>query len=184
MASRSLGPPRGIRYSAGLLLAAREITDGLTRRNVRRASQRIQYVVGVSLAAIGFNGAVSGVVTAIDPRPGPGITGSIAVTCAALSMLCVGIGVASGRPRAFPAIGACLTGIAAFVAFYLDQGGVSNLVYAAIFFLVPLSGVVVAPWIRSHRRQARVIHYVLYPGCTECFPAKTTGQGQGPTPVS
>ena len=174
---------RGIRYSAGLLLSARDISDGLTHGDSRHAAPRVRFAVGMIIATISFPVAVSGVISAIYPRPGadPSLAGSIAVTCWALSTICIGIGVAWNKPRAFPAIGAGFTAIATYVALYLDHGGVSDLLYAAAFLLVPLVAVVLAVVMRRHPRQARAIHDALFAGCTECFPAKPEASEPGKT---
>lgn len=185
------GPPltrlvRGIRYSAGLLLSAREITDVLTGRDVSGAWRLMRLAFGGIAAVIGCGGIVSGI--AIAGYHGYGITASVGETCMALSWVIGGITVArgrfTGRITAYAFLLASLLACVANVAFYMHGADVVNLIWAAFALCVPLGmAAVKVLTLRDVRllrqyQELRDAHAVLYPDCTECFGAKGAAQGQ------
>jgi ABC-type multidrug transport system fused ATPase/permease subunit len=170
---------RGIRYSAGLLLSAREITDELTRGDVSLVARVVRLGIGIIAAVIGCGGVVSGI--ALAGYHGYGITASVGQTCMALSWVIGGITAVLGRftgPRI-----ACISllACAANVAFYLHQADVVHLIWSALDFCVPLAVVALKLWTRRGDRlwreyqELRDAHATLYPDCAKCFGATAGG---------
>jgi hypothetical protein len=177
---------RGIRYSAGLLLSAREITDELTRGDVRRAWRLMRLAIGGAAAVIGCGGIPSGI--AIAGYHGYGITASIGETCMAISWVIGGITVVrgrfTGRFTACAFLLASLLGCVANVAFYMHGADVVHLIWSALYLCVPLAMVAFKLWTRGGDRlwreyqELRDAHAALYPDCAECFGDKGTAQDQ------
>lgn len=85
---------RGIRYSSGLLISARGITDELTHGNDLRVWRRVRSVTGIVVVAIGCQ-QVASEITAVGP--GFGIAWAVSLSCPPLEFVILGIALVCWR---------------------------------------------------------------------------------------
>lgn len=159
---------RGIRFSAGLLFAARRIAGELGCTGRKRTVRFLRVVSGLALAVFGLGGVVAGTVLFTEHQvPLVEFAGG---SCMALTWLVGGIWLASAKPLGSTWV--CLLPCAANVFFYLHQANTWRLVWAALFlaaFLVdPAFKLMTIRWDRQVRHLIAK-HDELYPDCTECF---------------
>jgi hypothetical protein len=163
---------RGIRFSVGLLISAREITDELTGED-KGTWQLIRLIAGSAYAVLGSGGVVTGIVLATEHAVP--ITEFVGGASMAAAWLVIGIIFVRGRFTGVLSACGCLLVCASNLAFYLHHADVVRLAAAAFFACAASAPVVLKLQTRrwdGHLRQyqeLRDAHAALYPECTECF---------------